>query len=90
MFLGEPPATQADLHFRLFGFPVRVHPYFWVVTLLMGLGGGPADPQKTMIWVGGRVRFGLAARNGARDDAAILRRAPVDHAVWVWGVGVVQ
>ncbi len=52
MFLGEPPATQADLHFRLFGFPVRVHPYFWVVTLLMGLGGGPADPQKTMIWIG--------------------------------------
>jgi stage IV sporulation protein FB len=52
MFLGEPPATQADLHFRLFGFPVRVHPYFWVVSLLMGLGGGPADPQRTMIWIG--------------------------------------
>jgi stage IV sporulation protein FB len=52
MFLGEPPATQADLHFRLFGFPVRVHPYFWVVTLLLGLGGGPADPQRTAIWIG--------------------------------------
>jgi stage IV sporulation protein FB len=51
MFLGEPPASQADLHFRLFGFPVRVHPYFWVISLFMGLGGGPADPQKTLIWV---------------------------------------
>jgi stage IV sporulation protein FB len=51
MFLGEPPATQADLHFRLFGFPVRVHPYFWVVTLLMGMQGD-AEPQRVMIWIG--------------------------------------
>ena len=27
----EPPPTQGDLHFRLFGIPVRVHPFFWVV-----------------------------------------------------------
>ena len=51
MFLGEPPSTQADLHFRLFGFPVRVHPFFWVVTLLLGLGGDVADPINTLIWV---------------------------------------
>src|SRR5690349_4147218 len=51
MFLGEPPASQADLHFRIFGFPVRVHPYFWVVTLLLSLGGGAADPLNTLSWV---------------------------------------
>src|SRR3954464_9130641 len=51
MFLGEPPASQADLHFRVFGFPVRVHPLFWIVSLLMGLGSGPADPQRTLVWV---------------------------------------
>jgi Zn-dependent protease len=54
MFLGEPPPTQADLHFRVFGFPVRVHPYFWVVSLLMGMGGfrsGKADPTVVLIWV---------------------------------------
>ena len=51
MFLGEPPPTQADLHFRLFGFPVRVHPFFWVVALLLGMGGGPADPIETLIWI---------------------------------------
>lgn len=50
MFLGEPPATQADLHFRLFGFPVRVHPFFWLVTLLLGMRS-PADPFETLIWV---------------------------------------
>lgn len=52
--LGEPPPTPADLHFRLFGFPIRVHPFFWVVILILGmggLGGGQADPVETLIWV---------------------------------------
>jgi len=52
MFLSEPPPTQADLHFRLFGFPVRVHPFFWLVTLLLGMGGArQADPLDVLIWV---------------------------------------
>ncbi len=52
LLLGEPPPTQADLHFRLFGIPVRVHPFFWIVTLLLGLGGSePADPIRVLIWV---------------------------------------
>jgi stage IV sporulation protein FB len=48
--LGEPPPTQADLHFRLFGIPVRVHPFFWIGTLLLGLGG-KAEPVRVLIWV---------------------------------------
>jgi Zn-dependent protease len=51
MLLGEPAPTQADLHFRLFGVPIRVHPFFWIVSLLLGMGGGPADPVNTLIWV---------------------------------------
>jgi Zn-dependent protease len=51
MLLGEPAPTQADLHFRLFGIPVRVHPFFWIVSLLLGMGGGSADPLNTLIWV---------------------------------------
>ncbi len=52
MFLNEPPATQADLHFRLFGVPVRVHPFFWAVAVFLGLGGGGrADPRNVLIWV---------------------------------------
>ncbi len=30
MFLSQPNATPLDLHFRLFGTPVRVHPLFWL------------------------------------------------------------
>ena len=51
MLLAEPPPTQADLHFRLFDVPVRVHPWFWIVSLLFGLGGGKADPLNTLVWV---------------------------------------
>jgi stage IV sporulation protein FB len=52
MILGEPPPSQGDLHFRLFGFPVRVHPFFWIATVLLGLGGSEkADPLDTLIWV---------------------------------------
>jgi Zn-dependent protease len=36
MFLQEPDQTQYDVNFRLFRIPVRVHPWFWIVTLLFG------------------------------------------------------
>jgi stage IV sporulation protein FB len=34
--LAEPERTTYDLRFRLFGFPVRIHPFFWVGALLLG------------------------------------------------------
>jgi len=52
MLLGEPDPTQADLHFRIFGFPVRVSPYFWVGVLILKLSGGhEVDPEDAAIWV---------------------------------------
>ncbi len=35
VILVEPPRSAWDVHFRLFGVPVRVHPFFWLVTLLI-------------------------------------------------------
>ena len=49
MLIGEPPPTQADLHFRVFGFPVRVHPFFWLVTFL--LGSRAEEPTEVFVWV---------------------------------------
>jgi len=46
---GEPGPTQADLHFRLFGIPVRVHPFFWLVALLLGLNY--TEPVAVLVWV---------------------------------------
>lgn len=51
MFLVDPPPSQGDLHFRIAGFPVRIHPFFWVSTALLGLRGETA-PLELVIWVG--------------------------------------
>ncbi len=32
----EPPSSRLDLRFRLLGIPVRVHPMFWLIALLLG------------------------------------------------------
>ena len=54
----EPPQTAYDLRFQVFGIPVRVHPLFWVATLVLGSnvwsGGGDAnsnDGLLLLIWV---------------------------------------
>ncbi|MGL6195869.1 MAG: site-2 protease family protein, partial [Thermoguttaceae bacterium] len=47
MFL-EPPRSEYDLHFKIFGLPVRVHPLFW---LIMGLFGMPSDTSNMQVWV---------------------------------------
>ncbi len=38
MLFAEPPRTQGDVNFVLFGFPVRIHPFFWLAALLLGFG----------------------------------------------------
>lgn len=34
------PQTRFDLRFNIAGFPVRVHPLFWVIAILLGSGSG--------------------------------------------------
>jgi Zn-dependent protease len=48
--LGEPPRTQWDLHFKVFGIPVRVHPFFWIVALLLGTRGDSIRLHEVLIW----------------------------------------
>jgi Zn-dependent protease len=49
VILAEPPPSQYDLHFALFGFPVRIHPMFWLSALLLGYA--LQDPIRVAIWV---------------------------------------
>jgi len=49
VLLGEPPPSPADLHFRLLGIPVRVHPFFWLVALFLGLN--IREPIGLLVWV---------------------------------------
>lgn len=48
--LSDPGTTQYDLRFSVLGIPVRVHPMFWLIGLLLG----SATPQLSLvaIWIG--------------------------------------
>ncbi len=46
----EPATTRYDLHFRLAGVPVRVHPFFWFISALLGFTA--RDPVFMVMWVG--------------------------------------
>lgn len=50
MFLLQaPPPTRFDLRFSVAGFPVRVHPLFWLIAILFGSSAG--SPAKILGWV---------------------------------------
>ena len=47
----EPPRTPYDLNFRLLGFPVRVHPFFWLGSALLGANALNSGIQYLLIWI---------------------------------------
>lgn len=49
MLFQEPPRTNYDLNFTLFGTPVRIHPFFWLVGLM--LGGPSMSGKGALLWV---------------------------------------
>ena len=50
MLIAEPPQTPWDVHFSVFGFPVRIHPLFWLVGMLLGFSGGKDAGIHLLIW----------------------------------------
>jgi len=49
VLLAEPGHTSYDLHFTVLGFPVRVHPLFWIMGLFFGFN--PDQPIMILITV---------------------------------------
>ncbi len=48
MILQEPDRTPYDVRFRLFGVDVRIHPFFWLFTVLLSGGG---SLKGVLIWL---------------------------------------
>jgi Zn-dependent protease len=46
---GEPGPTQGDLHLRLLGMPIRIHPLFWLIAVIFGANSGGVP--EILIWV---------------------------------------
>lgn len=51
MLFVEPDRTPYDLEFRLFGIPVRVHPLFWLVAVLLSGLHREFDPLYVLLFV---------------------------------------
>jgi stage IV sporulation protein FB len=53
VFLMEPDETRYDLRWRMFGTPVRVHPMFWLMSVILGYDGViRAGVGYLLAWVG--------------------------------------
>lgn len=83
MLLGEPPRTPWDLHFSLLGIPVRVHPFFWVVALLLGFGGRP-QLIHLLVWV---VAVFLAILVHELGHAMVMRAYGFLPSITLYGLG---
>jgi membrane-associated protease RseP (regulator of RpoE activity) len=46
--LDIPPASRGVLNFKMFGVPVQIQPWFWVMTVILGYS---QDSASTLIWV---------------------------------------
>jgi len=58
VFLNEPPKSHYDFSFNLFGFPVRVHPGFFILPLVFGAGAaGQASNPGVLILIFAMVFF---------------------------------
>ena len=51
MLIGEPQRSGADVHFVLMGIPVRVHPFFWLMAVILGLNLTAGDAILILLWV---------------------------------------
>ncbi len=83
MLLGEPPRTPWDLSFSLFGIPVRVHPFFWVVGLLLGFGG---SPRLILLFVWVAAVF-LAILVHELGHALVMRSYGFSPSITLYGMG---
>ncbi len=87
MLLGEPPQTPYDLHFSLFGIPVRVHPFFWLIAVLLGFRPAPKLIDiliPLLIWV---VAVFLAILVHELGHAVVMRNYGFSPRIILYGMG---
>jgi len=52
MFQDGDAASPYDVNFHIAGIPVRISPWFWLSTVLLGMGASRGgDPQRLLLWV---------------------------------------
>ncbi len=82
--LSEPAATRFDLYLTIAGFPVRIHPWFWVMALLFG--GSNNEISRLLIWIA--VVFGSVLLHELGHALALRRFGQSVHIVLHGGGGL--
>jgi membrane-associated protease RseP (regulator of RpoE activity) len=82
MYPGEPERSSGDLNFPLFGFPVRIHPMFWLVSALMGMRS--KDLKELVAWV---LAFFLAILVHELGHALVMRSFGFRPWITLYGFG---
>ena len=76
------PSTRYDLNFKIAGFPVRVHPLFWVMGVLFGWSGGGLD--RIIIWL---VVLFVSILIHELGHTFMMRRFGVESSVLLYHMG---
>jgi len=82
VLLDEPPRTQGDLNFTLFGISIRVHPFFWLMALLLGYRAG--DAGSVILWV---AAVFLAILVHELGHALMMRAYGFQPSIILYGLG---
>ena len=83
MLLNEPSPSQGDLHFSLLNIPVRVHPMFWLMGLILG-SGGSRGLQPVVLWV---VAVFVSVLVHEMGHALVIRALGVQPWITLYGMG---
>lgn len=82
MFGVDPGRTSWDLDFAIFRVPVRVHPLFWLVGLLLGARAG--DPAELIAWM---IAFFAAILIHELGHALAMRAYGYQPSITLYGLG---
>lgn len=82
MLFSEPPPSPGDLHFSIFGFDVRVHPFFWLVSFILGHNAGSL--RYVLLWMAAVFAAILVHELG---HAVLMRRLGLRPWIVLYGMG---
>jgi stage IV sporulation protein FB len=82
VLLAEPQKTQWDVSFSVLGFPVRVHPFFWLMCLILGSSGGKPITILTVMLV-----FFVSILIHELGHALMIRRFGREAYIVLYGMG---